>query len=98
MVRKQLYIDDAHEEWLKRRAAETGLTEAEIVRQALDSHAERIDTGLGGDPRRRRAADALDAHADRIAARWASRDSGSAQRVARWTREELYAEREDRLA
>lgn len=37
MVRKQLYLEERHERALKRRAAETGLSEAELVRQALDA-------------------------------------------------------------
>jgi hypothetical protein len=36
MVRKQLYIDDVHEQLLKRRAAERGVSEAQVVREALD--------------------------------------------------------------
>ncbi len=35
MIRKQIYIDAANEEFLKRRASELGVTEAEVVRQAL---------------------------------------------------------------
>lgn len=38
MVRKQLYIDDEHEAALKARAAERGVTEAEIMREALDRY------------------------------------------------------------
>jgi hypothetical protein len=41
MVRKQVYIESRQETLLKRAAQETGLTEAEIVRQALDLWAER---------------------------------------------------------
>lgn len=36
MVRKQLYIDERHERDLKRRASELGVSEAELVRRALD--------------------------------------------------------------
>jgi hypothetical protein len=35
-VRKQVYIEPDQEERLKRLAAETGVAEAEIIRQALD--------------------------------------------------------------
>lgn len=35
MVRKQLYIDKRQDEALKRRARELGISEAEVVRQAL---------------------------------------------------------------
>ncbi len=98
MVRKQLYIDDEHEEWLKQRALETGLTEAEIVRQAIDAQL-RGERSQGMDAMRRRALAALDAQVEAIAERWIA----SANRTAgaggiEWTREELYAEREDRWA
>jgi len=36
MVRKQIYLKRRPEQQLKRRAAETGLSEAELIRQALD--------------------------------------------------------------
>lgn len=36
MVRKQLYIEEQQEQALKSRARELGVTEAEIVRDALD--------------------------------------------------------------
>ncbi len=38
MVRKQLYIERRQERALKRLAKATGRTEAEIIREALDSH------------------------------------------------------------
>src|SRR6266849_4117052 len=37
MVRKQVYIDPAQDRLLKRRATELGVTEAELIRRALDS-------------------------------------------------------------
>jgi hypothetical protein len=39
MVRKQLYVRRRHDDFLKRYSAELGVTEAEIVRDALDSYA-----------------------------------------------------------
>lgn len=36
MIRKQIYIESAQERRLKQLAAATGLTEAEIIRRALD--------------------------------------------------------------
>jgi hypothetical protein len=36
MVRKQLYISDEHEQALKARARELGVSEAELVRRLLD--------------------------------------------------------------
>ncbi|HYI17004.1 MAG TPA: hypothetical protein VEX37_16520 [Thermomicrobiales bacterium] len=36
MIRKQIYIDADHERFLKQRSIELGVTEAEVVRQAID--------------------------------------------------------------
>jgi len=38
-VRKQVYIEPYQEVLLKRLAAELGVTEAEIIRRAIDEHA-----------------------------------------------------------
>lgn len=43
LVRKQLYITQKQESLLKKKAAELGVTEAEIVREALDSSIYMID-------------------------------------------------------
>ncbi len=37
MVRKQVYIEPAQDRFLKRRARELGVTEAELIRRAIDS-------------------------------------------------------------
>jgi hypothetical protein len=37
MIRKQLYIDPSQDAALKRKARELGLSEAELVRRALDA-------------------------------------------------------------
>jgi len=42
MIRKQIYIDADNERFLKRRSSELGITEAEVVRQALADAAERV--------------------------------------------------------
>jgi hypothetical protein len=36
MIRKQFYIDKVHEQKLKRLAGERGVTEAEVIREAID--------------------------------------------------------------
>ena len=41
-VRKQIYIDPEQETMLKRLAGETGMPEAEIIRQAIDRHAQSL--------------------------------------------------------
>ena len=40
MVRKQLYITHAQERALKRIVRESGVTEAEVIRRALESHSQ----------------------------------------------------------
>lgn len=47
LVRKQFYITRSQDNLLKRKAAELGVTEAELVREALDGQADKI-----GYPRR----------------------------------------------
>ncbi len=37
MVRKQVYIEPAQDEFLMQRARELGVTEAELIRQGIDS-------------------------------------------------------------
>ncbi len=43
MIRKQLYLEEAQDKALKQRAKELGVSEAEVVRRALDEalHGER---------------------------------------------------------
>lgn len=41
MVRKQVYISARQEAMLKRRSSELGITEAQLVREALDAYASR---------------------------------------------------------
>jgi hypothetical protein len=36
LVRKQVYIEPGQERFLKRRAAELGVTEADLIRQGID--------------------------------------------------------------
>ncbi len=38
MVRKQIYIEPAQDALLKRLSDETGLSEAELIRQTIDNH------------------------------------------------------------
>ncbi len=41
-VRKQIYIDPEQEALLKRLSGDTGMSEAEIIRQAIDQHAQNL--------------------------------------------------------
>lgn len=88
MVRKQIYIQKRQEALLKRLSQARGLSEAEIIRQAI----EREVAGIPAQP----AATDRSAWQELVAfveARQAARKSGEAYR---WNREEIYAERESR--
>ncbi len=85
MIRKQVYITPEQEAFLKRRSRELGVTEAELIRRAIDAFLDEFVELPGSD-----AANAtiyvMEERA-RIAEAQAARD---------WTREDLYAERLDR--
>ena len=88
MIRKQVYIEQRHDRMLKRRARQRGVTEAQIIREALDSMA---ISGGGGKQAGQDSAAARKAltFMRSLAAR---RPKGPAGRT--WTRDSLY---EDRL-
>lgn len=44
MIRKQLYIEPHQDALLKKRARLEGVTEAELVRRALEAHLGRVST------------------------------------------------------
>ena len=83
MVRKQVYIEPRQDELLKEWAEETGKSEAEIVREALDRW-------LASERRRREAETAWEEERAFIEARVAE---GPLPGRRTWTREELYEER-----
>lgn len=79
MVRKQLYIDAELDRALCARASALGVTQAQIVREALGRHL------VGG------AEDARAAAVTRLQGLWAeSRAEGLGSGGRRWTREELH--------
>ena len=86
MVRKQVYIEPRQDELLKQWAEETGKSEAEIIRQALDRW-------LASEERRQEAEAAWDEVMD-FAEAWAAQGPVPGGRT--WTREELYEERLNR--
>jgi DNA-binding ferritin-like protein (Dps family) len=86
MVRKQVYIEPRQEALLKRAAAETGLSEAEIIRQAIDLWEEHVAG-------RRRAREVWQEERAFIES-LISQGPIPGQRT--WTREELYGERLNR--
>ena len=83
MVRKQVYIEPRQDEILKKWAEETGKTEAEIFRQALDRW-------IASEQQRREAEAAWEEERAFIESRIAQ---GPVAGGRTWTREELYEER-----
>jgi hypothetical protein len=84
MVRKQVYIEKRQDEALKRAARRRGVTEAELVREALDlrSHDSRIEM-------------APDREAWLSFKRFVLRErrKGPLANARPWNRDELYEER-----
>ena len=80
MVRKQIYIEPRQESTLKRLARETGATEAEIIREAIDRQSELVFV-----PRRDLTAwKAERAFIEELI------QQGPVSPVRRWSREELH--------
>ncbi len=91
MVRKQIYIDKRQEKALKRAARSRGVSEAAVIRDAIDR---QLHQGALGHV-------LSDAQAWERAHRFmlALHAQGpAANRPRRWTRDELYAERVERDA
>lgn len=90
MVRKQLYIEERQERALKQRAKALGISEADVVRQALDAllDTERKAVVVPGHQR------ALRELLERATEFSRSRRRAPGRR--RYRREELYEERENR--
>jgi hypothetical protein len=86
MIRKQLYLEDHQDAQLKRRARELGVSEAEVVRRALE------DALRGERPRLRPPG--RDAAVARLRSTWRTSQSTL---PARLDRDALYAERADRV-
>ncbi len=87
MVRKQIYIQKRQQTLLKRLSQARGLSEAEIIRQAI----ERELAGRSIQP----AAD-RSAWQELVAFVEARQAASSSGKPYRWNREEIYAERESR--
>jgi hypothetical protein len=88
MVRKQFYIHKRQDALLKRLAQARGLSEAEIVRQAIEREA-------GGEAVQPRTID-RSAWQELVAFLEARQGAAVGSRPYRWNREEIYAERESR--
>lgn len=86
MIRKQIYIDADNERFLKERSSELGITEAEVVRQALAEAECRVR-----DQSRREALNRLLTHIRE------HRTFDAPRTGWKFNREELYDERLDRF-
>jgi hypothetical protein len=86
MVRKQVYIEPRQDKLLKRWAEETGESEAEIFRRALDRW-------FASEQQRREAQSAWEQVLAFVQQR---ADRGAVSGGRTWTREELYQERLNR--
>jgi hypothetical protein len=88
MIRKQFYIQKRQDALLKRLSKARGLSEAEIIRQAI----EREAAGAPIQPVWR----ALSAIDDFTRLALSKRERAEKAEPYRWNREEIYAERESR--
>ena len=89
MVRKQIYIEERHERLLKRISKARGVSEAELIRQAIERET------IGGKP----LAVSPDQEAWDEILRFVKRRKSlrSRGRPYRWNRLDAYGEREKRL-
>ena len=88
MIRKQVYIEPEQDELLKKRAAELGVTESDLIRRSIDQF-----TRLGVHPPRDPAAgQRLLTLLDELKQR-AAEQTPASDDCYKWSREEIYAER-----
>ena len=88
MIRKQIYIEKRQRIQLKRAAKAHGVSEAELIRQAID---QKLSGGGGRLPRDPQAWERAMALMRSLQAQ-----GPLLKRRRKWTREELYEERESR--
>ncbi|HET8985261.1 MAG TPA: CopG family transcriptional regulator [Trueperaceae bacterium] len=88
MVRKQLYLSEAQDAALKERARSSGMSEAEVVRRALD-----VELLERSHEAARRWVPGRQEAVEKLIALWS--DTSTVVK-GRFDREELYAERLDR--
>ena len=88
MIRKQIYIQKRQASLLKRLSQARGLSEAEIIRQAIERE-------VAGAPAQR-PIDSLRAIDDFTRLALSRRSQEIQGEPYRWNREEIYAERESR--
>lgn len=90
MVRKQVYIESDQDAFLKRRARELRVTEAELIRRAIESFAEQSDRGPTPEEAWAEELAFIEERAKLVAPK-STTGRG-------WTREELYDERPKRYS
>ena len=83
MIRKQVYIEPRQDAVLKRLARTLGLSEAEIIRQAIDRQTSNVPTNV-------RDLEAWEREKAFIAERMAA---GPVVSTRKWRREDIYEER-----
>lgn len=85
MVRKQIYIQKSQEERLKRAAEARGISEAEIIRRALENELKRAGYRLAYDNEAWKRLEAAIKKMDKL--------PPVPQKKRDWKREDLYEER-----
>lgn len=89
MIRKQIYIHKSHQALLVRLAKAWGVSEAEVIRQAIEREA-------AGGVARRQQPDAK-AFEELVCAARQRREAGMTGQPLRWRRTDAYAERLERF-
>jgi hypothetical protein len=97
MVRKQIYIEERQEKLLKQRAHELGVSEAALVRSALDVGLSLAAMHVSPAYRSPLLPD-TGAREELLAAMRARMAEGPLPGGRTWTREEIYAERVERVS
>lgn len=88
MVRKQIYIPRRQDILIKRLSQSRGVSEAELIRQAIERE---ISGSMSQSPSDDDAWAKLMEAVEDVRQRWDGK-----REPLRWTREEIYAERKDR--
>ena len=88
MVRKQIYLQKRQDALLKQLSKERGLSQAEIIRQAI----EREAAGVPAQP----AEAGRSAWQELVTFLEARQRTGTSRQTYPWDREEIYSERESR--
>ena len=88
MVRKQIYIPRRQDILIKRLSQTRGISEAEVIRQAIERE---ISGSISQSPSDNDAWAKLMEAVEEIRQKWDGK-----REPLRWTRDEIYAEREDR--